>query len=99
MPDDISDFNITGWPTRIGPKGYGLIHTRGYWNLKRGDIKPYISFKAMIDGEEYRFTVWPRRPDSYPTAKIIRRELLRESAIRSQEDGLLEEIELPEKED
>jgi hypothetical protein len=52
-----------------------------------------------IDGVSYRFAAFPRRADSYPTAKVIRRELLRESAVRALEGGEIEVGELPEAED
>jgi hypothetical protein len=54
---------------------------------------------VRLDGREYGFAVFPRRPDSYPTAKVIRRELLRESAVRALEGGEIEIGELPEMED
>lgn len=83
-----SDFRVVVYQQN-GPKR-PVLFGRAWWSLRPGGILPYLKFKVMIAGKNYIFALMPNRSDSYPTPKIINRELLRQSAQRAHDEGFIE---------
>lgn len=62
---------------------------QAWWALRKG-MKPYIKGNVTIGGRKYHMALAPHRADSYPTTRIIHRELIRESVVRAHEAGDLD---------
>lgn len=83
-----SDFRVVVYERggRRKPVGY----SRAFWSLRPGSILPYVRFNLTLADKGYVLALIPNRSDSYPAPKIINRELLRQSALRAQEEGFIE---------